>query len=72
MWLRGVLTGVGIAVLGWVWLQTQAGMKIPRSTTLQLVDAHPDVTQTTVAAYIRQIEAGAPWILKINEKSSTK
>jgi hypothetical protein len=47
-------------------------MKIPRSTTLQLVDAHPDVTQTTVAAYIQQIEAGAPWILKINEKSSTK
>jgi len=72
MWQKGVLTGVGIALLGWVWLRMQSANHPPRSTTILLVDSQPEVTQNSVADYLREIEAEAPWILNPNEKSSTK
>ena len=72
MWRRGVIFGVIIAIAGWLWLRMQRAVDSPTQTTIQLpVQPSADVQRSSLVI-LHQIETTAPWILKVNEKSSIK
>ncbi|MFM2308179.1 MAG: hypothetical protein RLY87_299 [Chloroflexota bacterium] len=72
MWRSGVFAGFVLALLGLAWLRRESADVVASATTFPLHDAHPHTTHRTTQALLHQIEATAPWILKVNEKSSTK
>ena len=72
MWRSGIWTGLAIAFFGLLWLHKESADESVSATTIRLPEEHLDTTQDTTHAILNQIEATAPWILKVSEKSSTK
>ena len=69
---RGVTVGVLVAVVCWVWLRMQRPAESATQTTIPLLVEPSAGLQQTTSAILHHIEATAPWILKVNEKSSIK
>ncbi len=69
---RGVILGIALSVLAWMWMRTQRNTKNATETTIQLPQAANSSVVQSVVTILDRIEATAPWILKANEKSSIK
>jgi hypothetical protein len=69
---RGVTLGLALSIVAWLWLRAQRGISYKAETTIHLDDTSNTAVQQSVDTILQQIEATAPWILKANEKSSTR
>ena len=69
---RGVTLGLALSIVAWLWLRAQRGVSNKAETTIHLEDASNTALQQSVDTILQRIEATAPWILKANEKFSTR
>jgi hypothetical protein len=72
MFRRGVTLGIALSLLAWVWVRAQRNTNTGAETTIHLPNVADSSVVQSVAKIVDRIEATAPWILKANEKSSTK